>query len=211
MRIRAVALLLVVAASGCAERQLATRPESTPSTGTWLTVAAAGVLCAAVMGMLLTLPAWRARSGSRLAVVVLSAYVGAVVVGGAVLAGTAVRTWQLLDQPVESAAEPALLRLSTVDGDTGFYALMLLVTVVLSGLCAFLLALSARWAAGEALVGRYIACAVLILVLLVNAAAAVMLVMGSSAWPYVALAVSGPPTAAAFVSCWPRRHTAAAT
>lgn len=210
LKARATALGLLLLLAGCAERQLVTRPESTPSAATWSTVAAAAALAAVVIGVLLTLPAWRTRSGSRLAVWVLTAHVGAVVVGGVVLAATAVRTWQLLDQPVESAAHPALLRLSAVDGDPGFYALMLLVTVVLTALVAVLLALATRWAAGEALVGRYIACAVLLLVLLADAAAAGMVVLGSRAWPYLLLTASWPLTAAALTSCWPRRSPAAA-
>ena len=44
------------------------------------------------MGVLLTLPAWRVRSGARVAVAVLTAQAGAVAVAGTVLVAAAVRT-----------------------------------------------------------------------------------------------------------------------
>jgi hypothetical protein len=204
-----VGAAVVVGTSGCAERRLVTQPETPPTGTTWAVVAVAGALAALVTGALLTLPAWRARTGARLAVAVLSAYAGGVLVGGAVLLGTAVRSWQLLDHPVEAAAEPALLRLSAIDGgDTGFFALMALVVVVLTALTALLLTLAARWAATDRLLGRSIASAVLALLTLVGVASVGMVVLGSTAWPYVLLAAGTPVTAAALRDAWPARRTA---
>lgn len=205
---RTLAALALLGASGCAERQLVTQPRSAPTGATWTAVTVAAAIAALVLGVLLTLPAWRTRSGARLAVAVLTAHAGAVALGGAVLVATAVRSWQLIEHPAESAAEPALVRLSAVDGDTGFFALMVLVVVVVTALVAFLLALAARWAATEDPLGRAIACGVLGLLLLVSAGAAVALVLGSEAWPYVTLTASAPLTAAALVTAWPRRRPA---
>lgn len=199
----AAVLGALVVGSGCAERQLVTRPEAQPSSATWAAVAIAAVLAAGVIGILLTLPAWRARTGARLAVAVLSAFTGAVVLGGAALVGTAVRSWQLVDRPIEAAAEPALVRLSAVDGDTGFFALMVLVTVVLTGLVATLLAIAARWAATDDRLGRILACVVLALLAIVGLGSAVMVAAGSSAWPYLTLTVATPLVVAALLSCRP--------
>jgi hypothetical protein len=196
-----------LASSGCAERRLVTEPETAPGTTTWAVVTIAAVLAALVLGVLLTLPAWRARTGARLAVAVLAAHVGAVVLGGVVLAGTALRSWQLVDRPVEAAAEPALVRLSSVDGDGAFFALMLLVIVALTALVACLLVLAARWAATDDVVGRVIASIVLGLLVLVGIGSAVTLIAGSEAWPHVVAASATPVSATAVVTCWPRRTT----
>lgn len=198
----------MVVASGCAERQLVTQPEVPPSTATWAAVAVAAILTAGVIGVLLTLPAWRRRSGARLAVAVLSTYTGAVVLGGATLVATAVRSWQLVDRPVEAAAEPALVRLSAVDGDTGFFALMVLVTAALTALVATLLALSARWAATDDRLGRILACLALALLVIVGLGAAGMVAAGSSAWPYLTLALATPLLVAALLGCRPAARTA---
>ena len=198
-------MVLGVTSSACAERQLVTQPQSSPSASTWLAVGVAAGLAALVLGVLLALPAWRARTGARLAVAVLSAHAGAVVLGGAVLVGVAVRSWQLIDRPPGAPPEPALLRLSTVDGDTAFYAIIVLFVVTVTALVALLLVLGARMAAADDRVGRWIACTLLGALLLTGAAAAVMLSLGSRAWPYVLLAAASPLTATSLVKCWPGR------
>jgi len=195
-----------LALSGCAERKLVTEPTGSTSAATWVVVAAAAALAAAVAGVLITLPAWRGRGGSRLAVALLSAQAGVVAVGGAVLVGAAVRTWQLFDRPLEQAASPALLRLSRVDGDTAFLAIMVLVVVVLGGLLLWLLALSARFAATGRTAERVVASSVLAVQVLVGVAGVALLLIDGLAWPYAVAAVHAPLAAAAAVDCWPRPH-----
>jgi hypothetical protein len=192
-------------ASGCAERQLVTQPSNPPGTGSWAAVAIAGGLAAVVVGLLLTLPAWRQRGGARLAVVVLTAQTGAVVVLATVLTGVAVRSWQLIDRPADAAPATALVRLSRVDGDTAFFALMVLLTVVLAGLLATLTALAARFAAGTDPLQRSIASALLAVEIGGCGYAIVCLLLGAHGWPYVAGALATPFVALALVACWPRR------
>jgi hypothetical protein len=165
----------------------------------------AGGLAAIVVGLLLTLPAWRRRGGARLAVALLTAQTGAVVVTGVVLVGVAVRSWQLIDRPVDAAPAAGLLRLSRVDGDTAFFALMVLLTVVLAGLVATLTALAARFAAGTDPLERSIASAVLVVEVGGCAYAIVSLLLGAHGWPYVAGALATPLVVVALVACWPRR------
>jgi hypothetical protein len=197
----AVALL----ASGCAERRLLTAPASQPSAGTWVAVWTATALAAGVLGVLLTLPAWRRRTGARFAVALLTAQAGAAVVGGAVLFGMATRTWQLLDHPADAPAEAALLRLSRIDGDTGYFALMVLTTVAVTGLLTVVLATAARLAAADDATERWVAAAVLGLEVLVSAAGAVALVLDIDEVPLrLAATLHLPLAAAALVTCLPR-------
>ena len=72
-RALATAGLTALALSGCAERRLVAGPADRPTATTWATVWLAGALAALVVGVLLTLPAWRRRRGARTAVVVLTA------------------------------------------------------------------------------------------------------------------------------------------
>ncbi|MGH9275907.1 MAG: hypothetical protein ACRDZU_14780, partial [Acidimicrobiales bacterium] len=188
--------LAAMALSGCAERRLVTEPSSTPSTATWTIVWAAGIVAALVVGVLLTLPAWRVRSGARVAVAVLTAQVGAVVVAGTVLGAAAIRTWQLIDRPPDDPAT-ALLRLSRVDGDTAFFALVVLLVVLAASLVATVTAVAARFAAGADPVERSIACAVLAIELGGAAYALVRLVLGAHGWPYLGGALAFPPIAIA--------------
>lgn len=197
----ALAALLV---GGCARRQLVTAPDPAPSATTWTAVWLAAALAAVVVGVLLTLPAWRAGGGARVAVGVLSAHAGAAVVGGAVLIGAAVRSWQLIEQAPDAAPEPALLRLSRVDGDTAFFALMVLVVVILGALLTLLLVLAARFAATDDTLHRGIACAVIAVEILAAGYAIARALDGADAWPYLAGATQVPVTIAAFIACWPR-------
>lgn len=189
---------------GCAERRLITRPEATPSTATWTAVWVAGALVAIVLGVLITLPAWRARGGARLATAVLTLQAGAVAVTGVVLAAIGVRNWQLIGR--ESDAEPAiaLVRLSGVDGDTAFLAVMVLIVVVLSALLATLTAVAARLAAGTDPLERSLASALLTIELGGSGYAIVRLVLGAHGLPYLATALTFPVLAVAMATCWPR-------
>lgn len=199
--------LAALALSGCAERRLVAAPSSTPSTATWTAVWVAGITAALVVGVLLTLPAWRVRSGARVAVAVLTAQVGAVVVAGTVLGGAAIRTWQLIDHPPEDPAT-ALLRLSGIDGDTAFFALMVLLLVLSASLLATITALAARFAAGADPVERLITCALLAVELGASGYALVRYVTGADGWPYLTGALAFPLIAIAFATCWPTRQEA---
>lgn len=191
--------------SGCAERQLVTQPSGRPGAGAWTAVGIAGGLAAILVGLLLTLPAWRRRGGARVAVALLTAQTGAIVVTATVLTGVAVRSWQLIDRPADAAPATALLRLSRVDGDTAFLALMVLVTVVLAALLATLTALGARFAAGTDPMERSIASAILAVEVGGCGYAIACLLLGAHGWPYVAGALPAPVVALALVACWPRR------
>lgn len=197
-----VAATLVV--GGCARRQLVTAPDPAPTATTWTVVWVAAALAAIVLGVVLTRPAWRAASGARVAVAVLSAHAGAAVVGSAVLIGAAVRSWQLMEQAPDAGPAPALLRLSRVDGDTAFFVLMILVVVILGALLTLLLVLAARFAASDDVVQRGIACTVIAVEILAAGYAIARVIQGADAWPYLAGATQVPLTIAAFIACWPR-------
>lgn len=202
---KAVALVAAVALTGgCAERQLVARPRATPGTTAWVAVWIAGSLAAVVVGVLLTLPAWRVRGGARVAVMVLTVQTGAAVVVGLVLAGVGVRSWQLVGRSVDAHPAVALVRLSRVDGDTALVAVMVLLIVVLSALVAILTATSAQLAAEPDSTGRLVACAVLAVELILQGYATVRLVGGAHGWPFLGSALALPVVALAFVTCWPR-------
>lgn len=191
---------------GCAERRLITRPASAPGTATWFAVWVAGVLAALVLGVLITLPAWRGRGGARLAVAVLTVQTGAVAVTGVVLAAVGVRSWQLLGQPVDAEPAIALVRLSRIDGDTAFLAAMVVVVVVLSALLGTLTAVAAQLAAGTDPLERSLASALLAIELGASGYAIVRLALGAHGLPYVATALAFPVLAVALGTCWPRYH-----
>jgi len=193
----------LAALPGCAERRLVAAPETPPATSTWTAVWCAGVLAAAVLGVLLTLPAWRSRGGASIAVVLFTAQAGVVAVTGAVLSSVALRSWQLIDHPVDSAPAVALLRLSRADGDTGFFALMVLLVVIVAALLVTLLSMSAQFARGHDAVERTVACGVLALQLGGCAYAAVRLLLGARGWPYTGATALLPLVVIAFATCWP--------
>jgi hypothetical protein len=196
-----------VVLGGCAERQLVAGPAAPPSGLTWAAVWAAAALASVVAGALLTLPAWRGGGGSRIAVAVLTLQTGAAFVTAAVLAGMAVRSWQLIERPATEMPVPALVRLSAIDGDTGFFALMVLVVVVLgSGLTA-LLALATRLAAGTTSLERLGACVVLAIEVGACAFGAARFALGGRWWPYQAASLALAPLVLALVACWPGRQS----
>jgi hypothetical protein len=201
----AAALLAAVVLSGCAERRLITAPASRPSAATWAAVWIAGLAAALVVGVLLTLPVWRQRHGARLAVAVLTLQAGAVVVTGAVLGGVAIRSWQLIERPLDAPPATALLRLSRIDGDTAFFALMVLTLAVGVGLVATLTALAARFAGSRDHLERWLACALLATELGGAGYALVRLVLGAHGWPYLGGALAFPVIGLALATCWPRR------
>lgn len=202
LRRTAFAGVAMLALSGCAERRLVAEPSSTPSTATWTVVWTAGIVAALVLGVLLTLPAWRVRSGARVAVTLLTVQAGAVVVAGIVLEAVAVRSWQLIERPLDHPAT-ALVRLSRIDGDTAFFALMVLAVTVGAGLLAVITAMAARFAAGADVLERWMACAVLAVELGAAAYALVRLVAGARGWTYLGGGVAFPVIAVAFATCWP--------
>lgn len=200
--VRSAALLTVL--GGCAERRLTARPSTPQGAGTWVAVWLAGALAALVVGVLLTLPVWRRRTGARLAVTVLTAQTGAMAVVGALLVGVALRSGQLADTPDDAVASVALVRLSRVDGDETFFNLMLLVLLIVAPLLVTLTALAARFAAGHAAGERWAATALLALQLGGSTYAVVRLVLGAHGLPYLGGALAFPVIAAALASCWPR-------
>lgn len=204
-----LALLSLVALSGCAERRLVTKPATPPTTGTWIAVWIAGAVIAVVAGGLLTLPVWRERGGSRVATAVLALQAGALAVAGAVLTGVAVRGWQLIERPESAAPAGALLRLSRLDGDTAYLALMVLFVVVVTALLVTLSALAARFAASTDVLERSIACAVLAVEVAGAAYATARLLRGAHGWPYLGSALALPVFFVAFLTAWPRGTKAA--
>lgn len=205
-----LAVGVLTAIGGCAERRLATRPSTPQGAGTWVAVWIAGVLAALVVGVLLTLPVWRRRASARVAVAVLTVQTGAMAVVGTLLVGVALRSGQLADTPDDTAASVALVRLSRVDGDATFFDLMLVVLLVVVPLLVTLTALAARFAAGHAPGERWAATALLALELGGSTYAIVRLVLGERGLPYLGGALAFPVVAAAMVSCWPRQPMATA-
>ena len=199
--------LLALGTSGCAERRLVSSPAETVSTGTWAAVWCAGVLIAVLLGVLLTLPAWRTTGGARFATALFTAQAGAVTLASLLLVGVAVRSWQLIDRPVDAAPTDALVRLSRTDGDTAYFALMVLLVVVLGALLVTLLALGARFARSTDPVERLVACAVLAIQLGAAAYLTVLWLLGEHGWPFLGAALATPLLAIALATCWPPRGT----
>ena len=205
-----LAVALGLAAGGCAERRLVAAPAERPGTGTWVAVWVAGGLAALVVAVLLTLPLWRDGRPRRppLAAAVLALQAGAVAVVGVVLAGFAVRSWQLIDRPLDEPPAAALVRISRIDGDTALFALFVLTIVVLGGLLVALLALGARLAASDDRLDRWIAVGLLSVELLAAAALAALYAAGFGGWPFRGGLVALPIVALALGAAWPRRPEA---
>lgn len=195
--------------AGCAERGVASRPDSPPGVGTWVlvwvAVALAVVVLAAFIGGV-------GRGRWTAAVGVLSVHAASVVVGGAVLAGLAIATWPLADAKEEGTLELAtsLLRISVTDGDPRSYTLMLGVVVVLGPLLALLLAIGARFASGADPIERGAASAILILELVPATYGLVRLVQGHPTGIAVLAAAHLPILVVAIRSAWPHRRATVA-
>lgn len=196
---------LTLVGGGCAERGLITRPTSPPSGVAWAAVWLAGALASVVLGLLLTLPAWRARGGARVATAVLGVQSGTVAVIGIVLTGVALRSWQLVGHAADAPPATALVRLSRVDGDQAFFALMVIGVTVLSALLVVLTASAAQLAAATDPGQRLIASAVLAVELAGAGYMGVRLLLGSRGLPYALSGMAIPVLGLALASCWPRR------
>ena len=205
-----LAVALGLAAGGCAERRLVAAPGERPGTGTWVAVWVAGGLAACVAAVLLTLPLWRdgRRRRPPLAAAVLALQAGAAAVVGVVLAGFAVRSWQLIERPLDEPPAPALVRISRIDGDTALFALFVLTIAVLGGLLVAVLALGARLAASDDRLDRWIAVGLLGVELLAAGALTALYAAGFGGWPFRSGLVALPVVALALGAAWPRRREA---
>ena len=202
---------LLLLSAGCANRGLASAPTSSPGTATWVAVGAAAGAAALVLGALIVLPA-RRPGGSAFGAGLLAVQAGAVVVGGAILLGAALRSEHLVTRPAGAEQAASLLRLTGLDGgDTGFFRLLAVLTVVLGGLLVVVLTLAARCAADVDPVERGMATAVLAVEVVVCGLAAALVVLGERSLPYTLTAAALPLLVAAVVTVWPpsgynRRH-----
>jgi hypothetical protein len=209
-RIASVGALVSGAAltGGCAERRLLSSPASAPGAGAWAAVWLAAALAVVVVGVLLARPAWEQRTGGRFAVTLLTVQAGASVVGGGVLTAMAVRSWQLIDVEAGTPPSTSLLRLSGIDGDTSFFALMVLLTAAMTALVALVLALGARMAATDDTAERWVASAILGLEVALAGAAVASLFLGFDGLPITIAAFHLPVVAYAFATCMPRESPA---
>lgn len=206
---RGLVLVGIVALSGgCAERGIIARPHTPPSAPAWTAIWSAGVLAAIIIGVLLTLPAWRRGGGARLAVTVLTLQTGAAAVTGVVLAGAAARSWQLIGRSPDAHSAAALVRLSRIDGDTAFFAIMTVTVAVLTVLLVTLTSMAAQLAAGSDPLERSVASALLAIELGGSGYAIVRLVLGAHGLPYLTSALAFPVLVVAFATCWPRQASA---
>lgn len=198
---------IAISVGGCAQRNLVSAPASSPGTGTWVAVWLAAALATVVMGVLVTYPAWERRGGARVAVTLLTLQAGAAVVGGSVLFGLAVRSWQLVDAPADAPLAQSLVRISRIDGDADFFALIVLLVVALSGLVALVTSLAARMAASDDATERWAAAIVLGLEIGGAGAACGALLLGvDGGAALVIAALHLPITAVAFATCLPREN-----
>lgn len=197
--------MLAVGLGGCAQRQLVAAPAEPPGTGTWVLVWVAGVLAALVAGGLLARPLWGAARRPPLAAIVLAVQAGAGAVVAALLAGLAVRSWQLVDRPVDRDPAAALVRISRTDGDAELFALFVVTIVVLGGLLVALLALTARLAASPDRLDRWIAWGVLAVEALFAGTLGGLHLAGLGGWPFRSGLIALPVLVAALVSAWPPR------
>lgn len=194
-------------AGGCAERRLVAAPAERPGTGAWVLVWVAGVLAAVVAGVLLTLPLWRGAPRRRppVAAALLAIQAGAAAVVATLLAGLAVRSWQLIERPADRPPAAALVRISRIDGDTALFSLFVLTIVVLGGLLVALLALGARLSASPDRIDRWIAWGLLVVEVLAAGALAGLHLAGFGGWPFRAGLLALPVLAVALVAAWPPR------
>jgi hypothetical protein len=194
----------VAALGGCAHRGVASGPTSTTGTGTWAAVAVATVAAGVVLAALVVLPAMR-PGGSVLASWVLGLQAGGVAVAGAIIVGAAVRSEQLLDRAADAEQAASLLRLTSLDGrDSGFFTLIVLVTLVVGGLLVALLVLAARFAADTDPVERVLATGLLGVEVAGSVACWVLLALGFRHAGFVLPAFALPILVAATVAAWPR-------
>ncbi len=193
-----------LAVGGCADRGLVSGPSSSPGTGTWAVVTAAAVAAGVVLAALIVLPA-RQPGGSVFASWVLALQSAGVVVAAAIIVGAAVRSEQLLDRPPDAEQAASLLRLSGLDGgNSGFFNLIVVVTLVVGGLAAAALALAARCAADGEPLERALATGLLGVEVLGSLGCAVTLAFGFRHAGFVLPALALPVLVGAAVAAWPR-------
>ena len=97
----------------------------------------------------------------------------------AIIVGAAVRSDQLLDREAGAEQAASILRLTSLDGrDSGFFTLIVLVTVIVGGLLIALLVLAARFAADTDPVERVLAAGLLGVEVLGSVACWVLLALG---------------------------------
>jgi len=174
------------------------------SSTSWLAVAVAGTLAAAVVGALLTLPIWTpSRRAPRLVALLLALHAGAVVVGGTVLAAAAARSWQLVDDDPAQQAAGTLVEVSRIDGDGRLYALVVLLVVAVTACAAMVLSMAARFATSTAVLQRSISCAVLGLEIGLCGFGLAQVLSGSRNALAIIGVVNLPLVMAAMVVCWP--------
>jgi len=200
----ALVVATLAALGGCADRGLASGPTSTTGTGTWVTVTAAAIAAAVVLAALVVLPALR-PGGSALGSWVLGLQAGGVAVAGAIIIGAAVRSEQLLDRAADAEQAASILRLSSLDGrDSGFFTLIVLVTLVVGGLLIALLVLAARFAADTDRLERLLATGLLAAEVLASMAGWVLVGLGFRHAGFLLPALALPILVAATVAAWPR-------
>ena len=201
-RVALGAVLLLV--GGCADRGLAAGPPPGTSAGTWAAVTVAAVAAAVVLAALIVLPAMR-PGGSVLGAWVLALQAGGVAVTSAIIIGAAIRSEQLLDHPPEAEQAASLLRLSTLDGrNSGFFALIVLVTLALGALVVALLTLAARFAADTDPVERAFAAGVLVLEIAASVVCGVVVGLGVRHLGFVLPAAGLPVLVVGAIAAWPR-------
>ena len=194
----------LVALGGCADRGLASGPSETPGIGTWVAVTVATVAAVVVLAALVVVPAIR-PGGSVLGSWVLGLQAGGVAVASAIIIGAAVRSEQLLDRAADAEQAASLLRLTALDGrDSGFFTLIVLLTLVVGGLLIALLVLAARFAADTDPLERTLAAGLLAIEVLGSLAAWVLLAFGFRHAGFVLPAFALPILVAATVAALPR-------
>lgn len=199
----ALGLLLL---AGCAERGVVSGPSSSVGTGTWILVGVAASAAIAVLAALIVLPAWR-PGGCGFAAWFLGLQAGALVVGGALLLGVALRGATLVERADGAEQAASLIRLGGLDGrDASFHYLMAVLTVALGGLLLAVLVLAARFAADVDPVERTLTCCVLAVEALVSGIAVVLGLLGHTSLPFALTAAALPALVLGIVKCWPHRE-----
>ena len=196
--------LALLAFGGCADRGLAAGPTSDTSAATWALVTVAAVGASVMLAALVVLPAMR-PGGSVIASWVLAIQAGGAAVTSAVIVGAAIRSEQLLHRPPDAEQAASLLRLSGLDGrDSGFFTIIVLVTVLLGGLLVALLTLAARFAADADPLERLFASGLLVLEVAASLGSGVVVGLGFRHLGFVLSAAALPILVIATVAAWPR-------
>ena len=189
---------------GCANRGLSSGPTSPVGTATWAAVTVATVLAGSVLAALIVLPALR-PGGSAVGSWVLGLQAGGVTVASAIIIGAAVRSDQLLDPEPDAQQAASILSLSGIDGrDSGFFTLIVIVTLVVGGLLVALFTLAARFAADTDPIERWLATGLLGVEVLGSLVAWVLLAFGFRHAGFVLPALALPVLVIATVAAWPR-------